>query len=81
MLFANRKLENLIGVIHQHAKHLYHKSSTFVIEMDSLYRQGDVKASILLGLSVLRQLGIKFPCKINFLVVAKELIAVRLTQG
>jgi predicted ATPase len=73
--------EHLIGVIHRHAKHLNHRSSAFVIEMDSLYRQGDVKASILLGLSVLRQLGIKFPLKINFLVVAKELIAVRLTQG
>jgi predicted ATPase len=73
--------EKLVGLIHQHAKHLNHRATAFSIQMDALVMQGNVQESIILGLRTLRQLGIKFPRKINFLVVAKELLAVKMTQG
>jgi predicted ATPase len=75
------RCEKLVGSIHEHAKHLHHRFSAFCIEMDALVMQGSVKESILLGLRVLRQLGNKFPRRINFLVVVKELLAVKMIQG
>jgi predicted ATPase len=71
----------LIAIIHQHAKSLLHRSTAFMIEISSLTTQGFVKESIVLGLNVLRQFGIRFPLKINNVVVMKELILAKAKLG
>jgi hypothetical protein len=71
------KCSDLLTVVHKQAKNLYHQSSAFVIEMDSLAMQVNVKESSFLGLSVLRQLCCTFPQKINMVAVAKELLSAR----
>jgi predicted ATPase len=72
---------DLIAAIHQHAKSLLHRSTAFMIEIASLTTQGFVKESIVLGLNVLRQFGIRFPLKINNLIVMKELIMAKAKLG
>jgi predicted ATPase len=72
---------DMIADIHQHAKFLHHRSTAFLIEMDSLTTQGYIKDSIILGLNVLRQLGIRFPRKITNVVVAKELLMAKAKLG
>ena len=72
---------DVIAVIHQRAKVLHHRSSAFMIEMDSLTTQGYIKESIILGLNVLRQFGIRFPRKITNVAVVKELIMAKAKLG
>jgi predicted ATPase len=71
----------LIAIIHHNAKYIHHRSAAFSIEMDSLSAQGNVKGSAILGLKVLRQLGIRFPRKINMFVVLKELLTTNVSLG
>jgi predicted ATPase len=72
---------DLVAIIHQHAKLLHHRSKAFVIEMDSLTTQGYIKDSIILGLNVLHQFGVRFPRKITNVVVAKELVMAKISLG
>jgi predicted ATPase len=78
---CHTRCADLIAVIHQHAKYLHHRCTAFVIEMDSMTVQGHLEESILLGLSVLRKLGIKFPNKIGTFILVKELIAAKTQLG
>jgi predicted ATPase len=72
---------DFIAVIHQHAKYLHHRCTAFAIEMDSMTVQGHLEESVLLGLSVLRKLGIKFPNKIGTFILVKELVAAKAQLG
>ncbi|KAI2506899.1 histidine kinase [Fragilaria crotonensis] len=49
--------------------------------MDSLSLQGDLKGAVLLGLKVLRQLGVKFPRRVGMLVIANEMVRVKALLG
>jgi predicted ATPase len=50
-------------------------------KLNSLLLQGDSKGSVLLGLDVLRKLGVKFPHKISTTTVLKELMRSKLALG
>jgi predicted ATPase len=71
----------IVSEIHENAVLLHHRSDAFAIEMDSLDMQGNLKGAIVLGFSVLRQLGVKFPRRINVGVVAMELLKAKATFG
>jgi predicted ATPase len=49
--------------------------------VNSLAARGDLKGSVLLGLDVLRKIGVNFPGRINFVVVAKEVIRAKAALG
>jgi predicted ATPase len=71
----------LIKEIHKRATSLHDQSIAYGIEMNFLACKGDLKGSVLLGLDVLRKIGVKFPRKINFLVVVKEFIRAKAALG
>jgi predicted ATPase len=73
--------KELVDAVHKNAILLHHRSTVFTIEIDILTIQGKIKESVQLGLSVLRNLGVKFPHKFNTLSVVKELLAVKLKLG
>jgi predicted ATPase len=75
------RCSELIRKIHNHARQLHHRSTAFSIEMDALTAQGNIKGSVTLGLSVLQELGIRFPRIINTFVVMKEVMAAKSSLG
>jgi hypothetical protein len=60
---------------------LHDQSVAYGIEVNFLAHRGDLKGSVLLGLEVLRKIGVKFPRRINFVVVVKELIGAKAALG
>ena len=78
---CHTRCANLIAVIHKHANVFHHRCTAFAIEMDSMTVQGHLEESVLLGLSVLRKLGVKFPHKIGALYIGKELVAAKVQLG
>ncbi|KAI2506905.1 PhoQ sensor [Fragilaria crotonensis] len=71
----------LVKEIQVRARSRNDHATACVVEMDSLSLQGDLKGSVLLGLKVLRQLGVKFPRRIDLLVVANEMLKVKAAMG
>jgi predicted ATPase len=71
----------LVNEIHKRAKTLQHQYVAYEIEVDSLLLQGDSKGSVLLGLDVLRKLGVQFPHKITTKTVSTELMRSKLALG
>ena len=71
----------LLSEVLGHAVCLEHQYAAHAIKMDALALQGDLKGSVLLGLKVLRPLGIKFPRNISMLHVVKELVAAKAMLG
>jgi hypothetical protein len=53
----------------------------YEIEVDSLLLQGDSKGSVLLGLDVLRKLGVQFPRRISTTTVLNRVDAVEVGFG
>ena len=71
----------LVKTIQSRAKSLHHHSLAYAVEIDSLALQGDPKGAVAIGLKALKQLGVKFPRNINMMIVAKELLRVKVTLG
>jgi predicted ATPase len=71
----------LVNEIHSRATSFHHECAAYAVEMDSLSLEGDPKGAVLLGLKVLRHLGIKFPKNISMFVVTKELLRAKVAQG
>ncbi|KAI2506904.1 PhoQ sensor [Fragilaria crotonensis] len=71
----------LVKEISGRARSFHHHATARFIEIDSLSLQGDLKGAILLGLKVLRQLGVKFPRKIGDLAIVTEMLRVKAAMG
>ncbi|KAI2506906.1 histidine kinase [Fragilaria crotonensis] len=71
----------LVKEIQVRARSIHVHATACAVEMDSLSLQGDQIGSVLLGLKVLRQLGVKFPRRIGNLVIAKEMFKMKAAMG
>jgi predicted ATPase len=71
----------LVKEISDRARSLHVHATARVVETDSLSLQGDLKGAILLGLKVLRELGIKFPQRIYDFVIVNEMLRVKAAMG
>jgi predicted ATPase len=72
---------DLVKEIQVRARSLRDRATAFAVDMDSLSLQGDLKGSILLGLKVLRELGVKFPRSMGRFVIANEMLRVKAAMG
>jgi predicted ATPase len=72
---------DLVQEIHKRAKSFQHQVEAYCIDVESSAVQGDLEGSIILGLEVLRDLGVKFPRKIAMAAVAKEIVLSRVAIG
>ncbi|KAI2495113.1 hypothetical protein MHU86_19387 [Fragilaria crotonensis] len=71
----------LVKEIQVRATSAYDHAIAGAVEMASVSLQGDLKGSVILGLKVLRQLGVKFPRRIDKLVIATEMVRVKALMG
>jgi predicted ATPase len=71
----------LVKEIQVRARSLRDHAAACAVEMESLALQGDLKGSVLIGLKMLRQLGVKFPQRIDRLVIANEMVRVKALLG
>jgi predicted ATPase len=71
----------LVKEIHVRARSLHDHATAHAVEVDSLALQGDLKGSVLLGLNVLRQLGIKISRRSDRLVVVNEMLKLKAALG
>jgi predicted ATPase len=71
----------LVKEIQVRARSVHDRAAACAVEMASLSLQGDLKGAVHLGLKVLRQLGVKFPQRIDRLVIANEMLRVKAAMG
>ncbi|KAI2505092.1 hypothetical protein MHU86_9368 [Fragilaria crotonensis] len=71
----------LVKEMQVRARSIHEYATACAVEMDSLSLQNDRKGSVLLGLKVLRQLGVKFPRRIGRLAIANEMLKVKAAMG
>jgi hypothetical protein len=73
MIVANyERNDALLRELFQRAKCFQHKCAAYQVQLTCLAGKGEIKASVYLGLAILRNLSVKFPRKIKVISVVKE---------